>query len=370
MIQKGHLIIADISGYTAFLTQLELEHARDILDSLIKTLVGQFRPPFVLAKLEGDAILTYIPDSAFLQRQTVLEAIEQIYFSFCFARDNLHRACHCQACTLAGTLDLKFIIHHGQFTIQTYGAVSDLQGADLSVLHRLLKNSMVSTTGVAAYAFFTRASVAAAHLEPFTQAMIAHAETYEHIGEVPGYIHNLTEAWKREQDRRRVFVEPADAWVKVAFDLPVPPALCWHYLNDSQCICQWCSLESVKAENLKWGRLGVGGVRYCAHATAKEPTVETIIDYQPFDYVTVQSTAPNGFVVQTTTRVTPTETGSQVTWYASRPAGPDRLRALAARLLAPLIKIEMVNELHTAETRLRKLINDDVQAGTVTIANS
>ncbi len=43
--QKGYLIIADISGYTAFLTQTELEHSQGILESLFQNLLEQMRPP-------------------------------------------------------------------------------------------------------------------------------------------------------------------------------------------------------------------------------------------------------------------------------------------------------------------------------------
>ena len=34
MAQKGYLLIADITGYTIFLTSSELDHAQGILDAL------------------------------------------------------------------------------------------------------------------------------------------------------------------------------------------------------------------------------------------------------------------------------------------------------------------------------------------------
>ena len=43
--QTGYLVIVDISGYTAFLSQSELEHARDSLNSLLGLLVEYTRRP-------------------------------------------------------------------------------------------------------------------------------------------------------------------------------------------------------------------------------------------------------------------------------------------------------------------------------------
>jgi class 3 adenylate cyclase len=45
------LLIADISGYTAYLAGVELDHSQDILADLIRTVVTALRPTFRLAKL-------------------------------------------------------------------------------------------------------------------------------------------------------------------------------------------------------------------------------------------------------------------------------------------------------------------------------
>jgi hypothetical protein len=38
-VEKGIIQIADISGYTAFLNESELEHAQDTLQSLLEVLI-------------------------------------------------------------------------------------------------------------------------------------------------------------------------------------------------------------------------------------------------------------------------------------------------------------------------------------------
>ena len=75
------LVIADISGYTDYLAGVELDHAQDILADLIDRVVKALRPPFKLAKLEGDAAFAYVVtdkvDSSLMQ-----DTIEGAYFAF------------------------------------------------------------------------------------------------------------------------------------------------------------------------------------------------------------------------------------------------------------------------------------------------
>src|SRR5947207_14613679 len=58
--QPTCFLIADISGYTGYLADVELDHAQDILADLIGAVVTALRPNFRLAKLEGDAAFTFI----------------------------------------------------------------------------------------------------------------------------------------------------------------------------------------------------------------------------------------------------------------------------------------------------------------------
>ena len=58
-VDSGYLIIADITGYTACLSKSELEHAHDILQSLIQTIIEQINAPLVISRLQGDAVICY-----------------------------------------------------------------------------------------------------------------------------------------------------------------------------------------------------------------------------------------------------------------------------------------------------------------------
>jgi hypothetical protein len=57
--ESAFFVIADISGYTRFLEAVELDHAQDIIADLMDTILRRLRPPFRLAKFEGDAAFVY-----------------------------------------------------------------------------------------------------------------------------------------------------------------------------------------------------------------------------------------------------------------------------------------------------------------------
>ena len=74
-------IIADLSGYTGYLTETELDHAQDVLADLLETTIGALGPVLQLAKLEGDAAFAYTPAGR-LDGPTMLDLVEHCYFRF------------------------------------------------------------------------------------------------------------------------------------------------------------------------------------------------------------------------------------------------------------------------------------------------
>jgi hypothetical protein len=59
MAISGTLAIADVSGYTKYLTGVELEHSTDVLADVIGVVVDAMGGRFELAKLEGDAVFVH-----------------------------------------------------------------------------------------------------------------------------------------------------------------------------------------------------------------------------------------------------------------------------------------------------------------------
>ncbi|HKY49117.1 MAG TPA: DUF2652 domain-containing protein, partial [Acidimicrobiia bacterium] len=71
---SGCLVIADITGYTRYLRNTELEHAQDVLADLMETVVGRLRSVLRISKLEGDAAFSYGLD---LEGSVLLDVVEQ-----------------------------------------------------------------------------------------------------------------------------------------------------------------------------------------------------------------------------------------------------------------------------------------------------
>ena len=158
--ESACLLIADISGYTGYLAGVEIDHAQDILADLTTTIVSALRPGFRLAKLEGDAAFTYAVTDR-IDGSLLLDTIERCYFGFRRRRRDVRQAtsCECNACVRIPDLNLKFVVHHGTILRHRVAGREELVGSDVIVVHRLLKNDVIETTGIEAYALFSQACV-------------------------------------------------------------------------------------------------------------------------------------------------------------------------------------------------------------------
>ena len=198
------LLIADISGYTSYLAGVELDHAQDILADLIGTVVTALRPTFRLAKLEGDAAFVVAPTKR-LDGSMLLDTIEGCYLGFRRRRRDVRQAtsCECNACVRIPDLNLKFVAHAGDVIRQRVAGQDELLGAPVIVVHRLLKNDVVERIGISAYALISGAACDALGIDPAGLGMTEHVETYEGVGEVTGWIHDLERRWQEESGPRR-----------------------------------------------------------------------------------------------------------------------------------------------------------------------
>src|SRR6185437_11481941 len=158
--QPTCFLIADISGYTGYLAGVELDHAQDILADLIGTVVTALRPNFRLAKLEGDAAFMSMTAET-IDGSMLLDTIERCYFRFRRRRRDVRQAtsCECNACVRIPDLNLKFVVHHGTILRQRVAGQEELLGADVILVHRLLKNEVIATSGIEAYALFSQRCV-------------------------------------------------------------------------------------------------------------------------------------------------------------------------------------------------------------------
>ncbi len=308
--QHGYLVLADISGYTSYLAKVELDHAHEILTDLLTAIVNRFKPVLTISKLEGDAVFAYTPESKVPRGETLLELVESTYMTFHDRIQSSHRhtTCQCRACQGMSGLDLKFFLHYGDYIVQEITGIRELVGSDVNLIHRLMKNHVAEATGWKAYVMLTEQSLD--HLGVRPEGGHTQIENYEHLGDVNTLCFNLRERYEQLVAARRVMVEPGQACMTTQHHYPAPPAVVWDWLNDPRKRAQYTFQKGLRFQEVfkPGGRRGVGGKTHCIHG--KDLAMEeTVLDWKPFDYLTVQQVF-SGFVMRMTCQLEATDDGA------------------------------------------------------------
>ncbi len=337
-LHHGLLLIADISGYTIYLSQSELEHAQEVLQSLLELLIDHTRPPLVLSRLAGDAVISYVLQETAVQGQTFVELIETTYVDFRRAIELmvLNNSCQCNACANVSSLDLKFFIHDATFGIQRLGAHDELVGSDVNLIHRLLKNSVVEATGVRAYALYTDAAIDHLGLERFREKLIAHREQIEHLGEVQVWVQDMHPVWEERREALRITIPPHQIGLQVETEIAMPPQLVWDYLTKPAFRNTLNGSDRMHVLNREHGRIAPGTVMHCYHG--KRLTTQTIVQWQPFEQMTSEDSPIPRLSVLTDFYLSPTERGTRLVQTFSKSRGPLPLRIIGDLMLSTIAK--------------------------------
>ena len=204
-LQEGALVLADISGYSKFIAQTEVDHSWSILHELLDTMVRSLQGRMDVSQVEGDAIL-FISG---LTTPEVITAAEGTFVAFHRRLRDMQSVttCPCNACANIGMLKLKFVVHHGKFSRQRLGNVEQLHGTDVIVAHRLLKNSVPSKE----YLLVTEAVLE--RLPTDERALFtAHSESFD-VGAIAGGYREIAHLWEEARARERQRVMPDEAMV-------------------------------------------------------------------------------------------------------------------------------------------------------------
>ncbi len=359
MAKKGYFILTDISGYTEFLTKSELDHAQDALQNLFDVQLAHIKHPFVISGFRGDAIFMYVPETNVCAPQTLLESLENLYFVFADTLRQMivNTTCTCRACKNMKNLDLKMVVHYGEYAIQKLGDREELLGADVIVPHRMLKNHVGEQTGVACYALFSEAAARALNLSELAYPLVPYSETYEHIGEVKMQVLDLRKVWEREQDRKRFVVSPEEAWIYIDYEVPYPPVVVWEYLTNLDIELKFQGYDLVERTDALGGRIQQQSTYHCAHGEMH--FFNTILDWKPFEYISLRQEVA-GLVLNQTRRLTPTEIGTRLTFSIAKPpsAGADEMKEMVLSVF-----------LESGE-KFRNYLETDVSKGVVTLASN
>jgi Protein of unknown function (DUF2652) len=310
-VERGYLVLADISGFTGYLAETELDHANEILADLIGEIVAALVPPFHLEDVEGDAVFTYGP----LRRgELLLEVVEHAYVAFRRRREliDARTTCPCNACRRIGALELKFVVHEGEYVLQEMARRTKVLGSDVNLAHRLLKNSVAAVTGWQAYVLLTDSARLAVNVS--ADWMHAQTESYEHLGDILTWSYELESVWAAslESDQPEVDVTRSD-WHRM-IEIGASAQDVWDVLNDVEARAYWSSSDAVHAVRSRGGRTATGGVVHCHHG--RHLFSHSITQFHPFDFMTEHLRVGAGMTVAIGYLLAASEKGTELTMTA------------------------------------------------------
>lgn len=288
--QNGFLVIADLTGYTAYLSGSEIEHAPAIAGDLLETVVGRLEPPFRLTKFEGDAAFLFVEDGR-ADGSLLVDAIEAAYVAFRRRLRSIDQAtsCDCNSCRLAPRLDLKVFVHHGAYVRGRIAGRDELAGPDVILVHRLLKGTTAAEARANGFVLFTDAAVDALGLVPEALGLTPGEESIEHLGRVVTFTLDLEARWQAEAAERRLEINAHDLIVDVEATLAAEPSVVWAHLTSPALRTKWEG-PLVIEESSAGGRRGVGTTAQCV--TGRLATLEEIVDWRPYDRVSWRLAVP------------------------------------------------------------------------------
>ncbi len=137
------IYIPDISGFTEFVNNTEIDHAQHIISELLEVIIDSNTLGMSISEVEGDAVLFYkqqvIPSVVDIVNQT-----EKTFIAFHahLKKYRQERVCQCGACSSAANLSLKVIVHAGEIGFTKVKDSEKPFGPTLVDAHRLLKNTI------------------------------------------------------------------------------------------------------------------------------------------------------------------------------------------------------------------------------------
>ncbi len=144
-MSKSLLFLPDISGFTQFVQNTEVEHSQHVIAELLEILIDANTLGLELAEIEGDALFFY-KEEELPTLEAFLDQVEVMYTAFYSHLKRLeeHRICPCNACAKAPELELKIIAHSGEMQFINVHNSRKPFGTQVIEAHRLMKNDVPS----------------------------------------------------------------------------------------------------------------------------------------------------------------------------------------------------------------------------------
>jgi uncharacterized protein YndB with AHSA1/START domain len=294
-LQEGALVLADISGYSKFIAQTEVEHSWSILHELLDTMVRSVHGRMDVSQVEGDAILFISGLSA----PEVIAALEETFVEFHRRLRDMQAVttCPCDACANIGILKLKFVVHHGRFSRQRLGNVEQLHGTDVIVAHRLLKNSVPSKE----YMLVTDAVLERLPDEARSR-FHPHTEEFD-LGAISGGFREIRHLWDEAEAAERKRVEPEEAFLNSDVTVNAPVAVVFKRMLEPKVMQRYLFSDGVEVIEGARGE-DLGSEFHCHHGGSvitmrvvsieHEKELTLITDQPPQGYITTRISDAGG----------------------------------------------------------------------------
>ena len=248
--------MADISGYTAFVSGTEHEHSREILAELIENIAKSFGGKLAIDQVEGDALCCTTERTG----AEVTDWLRETFSAFHRRLRDMRAAttCPCQACQMIGSLGLKFIVHRGSYSRQVIAGVVQLYGNDVNLVHRLLKN----TVPLREYVLVTGATLSS-WPETVRTGYVGAPQHYD-VGDVDAAYLDLAlvRADALREDRLRV--NDAEAKLRSVRRYAAPPEQVWRLMTDPVARKRIMQVPKLDFQEGARGTL-VGAEYHCDH---------------------------------------------------------------------------------------------------------
>jgi hypothetical protein len=258
MASEGTFVLADIGGYTSFLSGVGITHAKDITEHLLNRLIKVARRRWKVGNVMGDCVLFYTeaPEAP----QETSAGVQSLFKAFQEAQTEVvsGSTCRCGACDRTNELSLKFVVHSGEYDLQKIGGRKELIGQDVVLATRLLKNSVPVREYV----------IATPRVEGVVKAVGLDAarlsDELEAIGRVEYSYVDLAPVREARAKAMEVFLGWDEARISMSVDIDAAPEVAWEAAKDLEKRAVW--QVTIKEMMHIQGTAGeVGEVHSCVH---------------------------------------------------------------------------------------------------------
>ncbi|NIQ39889.1 MAG: DUF2652 domain-containing protein [Proteobacteria bacterium] len=147
MNADGVILIADIKGYTKFLSATEIEHANFVVVNLFSSMLEDSPKGLKVMEVEGDALFCWLSvEQNSVPPRALFQIVQQQFARFIGVQrwfvEVRGERCDCHACIQARDLRIKFLLHYGRVGFYQIANFEKIAGLDVVIAHRLLKNSV------------------------------------------------------------------------------------------------------------------------------------------------------------------------------------------------------------------------------------